>query len=126
MENLEKNMTNEQPKNTTEDLKKTEQHVVEKEVSPEKTKEAEKIILDTLDVESSGDLGDFNEKLKETTKTLPRYQQVEEVLKETEIENLPHELFNLLKKDSDEVINNPDVPIDGVLIKSMKHDGGNS
>jgi hypothetical protein len=123
MENLEKNMTNEQPKNTTEDVKKTEQHVVEKEVSPEKTKEAEKIILGTLDVESSGDLGDFNEKLKETTKTLPRYQQTEEALKEIEPEDLPHELFKLLKKDSDEVINNQDVPIDGVLIKSMKQGG---
>jgi len=93
----------------------------ETEISPEKRKQAESTILDTLEIGSSTEnLDNFDEKLKKATESLPRYQQIKEKLEGIEQKNLPHELFKVLKRDSDEEQTDPNVPKDGVLIKSMR------
>ena len=92
-----------------------------KEITAEKMKEAEKIILDTLDIESDENLGDFDEKLKRAIKSLPRYQQIEVILEGVEKKNLPHEIFKVIKKESDDIKNyDKDVPKDGTFVRSMK------
>jgi hypothetical protein len=102
------------------DMPKAEQPVVQKEISPEKRKQAESTVLDTLEIESTENLDNFDEKLKKATKSLPRYQQIEKKLEGIERQNLPHELFKVLKRDSDEEQTDSNVPKDGVLIKSMR------
>ena len=105
-----------QIKNPIADIPKAEQPVVQKEISPEKRKQTESTVLDTLEIESTENLDNFNEKLKKATKSLPRYQQIEKKLEGIDQQNLPHELFKVLKRDSDEEQTDPNVPKDGVLI----------
>ena len=93
---------------------------VQKEISPEKRKQAKIVVLDTLEIDSTENLDNFDEKLKKATKSLPRYQQLEQKLEGIERQNLPHELFKVLKRESDEEQTDPNVPKDGVLIKSMR------
>jgi len=102
------------------DISMVEQPAVQKEISPEKRKKAEKTVLDTLEIGSTENLDNFDEKLKKATKSLPRYQQIEKKLKGIERQNLPYELFKVLKRDSDEEQVDPSAPKDGVLIKSMR------
>lgn len=109
-----------QQENSVADPPKTERPVVQKEISPEKRRQAESTVLDTLEIGSTENLDNFDEKLKKATKSLPRYQQIEKKLENVERQNLPHELFKVLKRDSDEEQTNPNVPKDGVLIKSMR------
>jgi hypothetical protein len=92
-----------------------------KEITAEKIKEAEKIILDTLGMGESESLGDFDEKLKRAIKSLPRYQQIQVILEGVEKKNLPYELFKVIKKEyDDEQIYDKDVPKDGTFVMSMK------
>ena len=112
--------TEQQVENPVADIPKAEQPVVQKEISPEKRKQAESTVLDTLEIDSTENLDNFDEKLKIATKSLPRYQQIEKKLEERESQNLPHELFKLLKKNSDEKQGDPNSPKDGVLISSMR------
>lgn len=102
------------------DMPRIEQPIVQKEISPEKMTQAEKTVLDTLEIDSTENLDNFDEKLKKATKSLPRYQQIEKKLEGIERQNLPHELFKVLKRDSDEGQTDPNAPKDGVLIKSMR------
>ncbi|MFA5020798.1 MAG: hypothetical protein WC517_01920 [Patescibacteria group bacterium] len=99
-----------------EDAKSVEQ----KEISPEERKQAEITILDTLEIGQDGNLDNFENKLKRAVQSLPLYQQIEKKLKNIEPQTLPHELFKVLKRDSDEEQIDPNAPKDGVLIKSMR------
>lgn len=92
----------------------------QKEVSPDKRKLAEKTVFDTLEIERDKSLENFDDTLREATKSLPRYQQIEQILEGIERQNLPHELFKALRKASDDAEENPNAPKDGVLIKSMR------
>ncbi len=109
-----------QPEKPVADISTVEQPTAQKEISPEKRKQAEGVVLDTLEIESTENLDNFDEKLKKATKSLPRYQQIEKKLEGIEQQNLPHELFKVLKRDSDEEQIDPNAPKDGVLIKSMR------
>lgn len=101
-------------------IPEAEQPVVQKEISPEKKKQAEEVILSTLEIKPTEKLDNFDEKLKNATKSLPRYQQIEKNLEGIKRENLPHELFKVLKRDSDQEQIDPSAPRDGVLISSMR------
>ena len=101
-------------------ISKVEQPVTQKEISSEKRRQVESIILDTLEIEPTKNLDNFDKKLKKAVKALPQYQQIEQKLKDIEQQNLPHKLFKVLKKDSDKEQTNPNAPKDGVLIKSMR------
>ena len=92
----------------------------DKEVSAEERGEVEKIILETLGFDPNESLGNFNEQLEKATKSLPRYQQIQKDLEEVEQQDLPYELFKVLKRDSDEEQFNSNAPKDGVLVRSMK------
>jgi len=92
----------------------------EKIPSKEKIKLAEKTILDSLGIESDSSLNNFDELLETATKSLPRYQEIEKELKTSKNEELPYELFKILKSNSDKAEVNESAPRDGVLIKSMK------
>src|SRR3989338_2270549 len=109
-----------QAENPVADIPRVEKPAEQKEISPEKRKQAERTVLDTLEIDSTENLDNFDEKLKKATKSLPRYQQIEQKLEGIERQNLPHELFKVLKRESDEEQTDPNVPKDGVLIKSMK------
>jgi len=109
-----------QPEKPVADIPTVEQPTAQKEISPEKRKQAEGVVLDTLEIESTENLDNFDEKLKKATKSLPRYQQIEKKLEGIEQQNLPYELFKVLKRDSDEEQIDPNAPKDGVLIKSMR------
>ena len=102
------------------DIPTVEQPAIQKEISPEKRKQTKRTVLDTLEIDSTENLDNFDEKLKKATKSLPRYLQIEKKLEGIERQNLPHELFKVLKRDSDEEQTDPNVPKDGVLIKSMR------
>ncbi len=102
------------------DMPIVEQSTVQKEISPEKMTQAEQTVLDTLEIDATENLDNFDEKLKKATKSLPRYQQIEKKLEGIEQQNLPHELFKLLKRDSDEKQVDSNAPKDGVLISSMR------
>lgn len=102
------------------DIPKSEKQTAQKEASPEKRMQAEKTVLDTLGIGSDEKLDDFDKKLNEATKSLPRYQQIEKKLEGIERQNLPYELFKALKRDSDEEQIDQNAPKDGVLIQSMK------
>jgi hypothetical protein len=102
------------------DIPTVEQSTTQKEISPEKRERAESIVLDTLEIGSTENLNNFDEKLKKATKSLPRYQQIEKKLEGVDRQNLPHELFKVLKRDSDQEQINPNAPKDGVLVKSMR------
>ena len=93
---------------------------LEQELTPEQMEEVSRIILDSLGMGEETRLDDFEEKLIEATKSLPRYQEIEQKLEGVDTQNLPYELFKILKKDADTAELNPDVPQDGVLIKSMQ------
>lgn len=82
--------------------------------------ETKRIILESLGMGEEGNLEDFEETLIEATKSLPRYQEIEQRLEGVDIQDLPYELFNILKSDADTAELDPDVPQDGVLIKSMQ------
>lgn len=93
----------------------------DKEVPIEKIKQVEKIILDTLCVESDNGLNNFDEKLKNAIRLLPKYQQLEKKLKESSKQDLTYVIFSVLKKEADDIkIYNQNIPKDGTLIKSMK------
>ncbi len=95
----------------------------EKEISPEMMKQAEQVIWKTLGIKNSSEnlVDNFDEILKEATKSLTQYQKIEEELKGIESKELSHELFKIIKKDSDKKQDYPeDAPNDGVLIESMK------
>ena len=95
----------------------------EKEISPEMMKRAEQVIWKTLGIENSTEnlVDNFDEILKEATKSLTQYQEIEEELKDIESKELSHELFKIIKKDSDKKQDYAeDAPNDGVLIESMK------
>jgi len=51
----------------------------DKEVTAEKRKQAEKVVLDTLEIEAEN-LDDFDGKLNQAVKSLPRYQQIEKTV----------------------------------------------
>jgi hypothetical protein len=90
------------------------------QISPEKIKQAKKVVLGSLEIDPTETLDDFDEKLKKATRLLPKYKQIEQKLEGIERQNLPHELFKVLKKASDDIQYDPNAPKDGVLIKSMK------
>ncbi len=95
----------------------------EQEISPEMMKRAEQVIWKTLGIENSTEnlVDNFDEILKEATKSLTQYQEIEEELKDIESKELSHELFKIIKKDSDKKQDYAeDAPNDGVLIESMK------
>ncbi len=97
-----------------------EQLPLSKEVSAEKMGIAKKLILASLGVESNISLDAFDEQLEKATKTLPRYQEIENELKAGKNEELPYELFKTLKTDSDKTKADESAPRDGSLITSMK------
>jgi hypothetical protein len=96
------------------------QPIQQKEISPEARRQAEQTILQTLEIDPTESLDNFDEKLRESTKSLLQYQELEKQLESVEQEELPYELFKKLKKESDPVQTNPNAPKDGVLIKSMR------
>jgi len=100
--------------------KKNERAANQKEFSPEEIKKSKNTILDTLDIDSAENLDNFDGQLKESVKSLPKYKEIEAKLKNVDKKDLPHELFNLLKKDADKKEIDQKKPRDGVLIKSMK------
>jgi hypothetical protein len=100
--------------------KVTERQYLEQEVTPEQMEEARRIILESLGMDNEVALDDFEEKLIEATQSLPRYKEIEQKLEGVDAENLPYELFKILKSDADTAELDPDVPQDGVLIKSMQ------
>lgn len=93
---------------------------LEQEVTPEQMEEASRIILDSLGMDKEVSLDNFEETLIEATKSLPRYQEIEQRLEGVDTQDLPYELFDILKSDADTAELDPDAPKDGVLIKSME------
>jgi len=91
-----------------------------KEVPTEKMDIAKKLILASLGTESNISLNNFNEQLEKATKTLPRYREIENEIKTDENEELPYELFKMLKTDSDKIKVDESIPKDGSLITSIK------
>lgn len=98
----------------------SESQDLEQELTPEQIEEAKKIILESLGMGEEVSLDDFEETLIEATKSLPRYQEIEQKLEGVDTQNLPYELFKILKRDSDTAELDPDAHQDGVLIKSMQ------
>jgi len=90
------------------------------EITPEARALAFKTLQDSLELEVKEDLSDFNEKLTAATKSLPRYQEIVTQLEGITSTELPKKIFDLLKKGVDKPENDPDVPRDGVLIRSMR------
>lgn len=76
----------------------SERQDLEQEFTPEQMEEASRVILDSLALGEEENLDDFEEKLIETTKSLPRYQEIEQKLEGVDTQNLPYELFKVLKK----------------------------
>lgn len=101
------------------DIPNVEQPDGEEEISAEKRKQAERIVLGTLEIEAEN-LDDFDGKLNQAAKSLPKYQSIEKKLEGVERQNLPHELFKVLKQDLDEEPVDSSTPKDGVLVKSIK------
>jgi len=98
----------------------SESQDLEQEVTSEQMEEAKRIILESLGMGEEVRLDDFEEKLTEATKSLERYQEIEQRLEGVDTQNLPYELFKILKKDVDTAELDTDAPQDGVLIKSMQ------
>ncbi len=98
----------------------SESQDLEQELTPEQMEEAKRIILDSLGLGEEVSLDDFEETLIEATQSLPRYQEIEQGLEGVDTQNLPYELFKILKKDADTSELDPDAPQDGVLIKSIQ------
>jgi len=102
----------------SEQVPKAETKIV---VTPEDLEKAKDTIFETLDIEPDENLDNFKDKLKEATKSLPRYQQIAESLASVDDADLPHELFKLIKKSADEKQQEDEnATTDGVLIKAMK------
>lgn len=98
----------------------TERQDLEQEVTPEQIEESNKVILESFGMGEEVSLDNFEETLIESTKSLPRYQEIEQKLEGVDTQNLPYELFKILKRDADTAELDPDAPQDGVLIKSMQ------
>lgn len=121
IEDLGQQESVEQPiENFVVDIPKVEQSISKKEISPEKIRQTEVTILETLELGLNENLDNFSEKLKDATKLLPKYQEIQKKLEGIKQQDLPYELFKVLKKDLDDTQINPNAPKDGVLIKSMK------
>ncbi len=90
----------------------------------EPKKRAEKIILETLGGDPGAGLDDFPGKLGGAIKSLPRYQELETSLAEVPNNHLVYDLFKAIKKSADKSLINENesqnLPVDGVLIKSMR------
>jgi hypothetical protein len=98
----------------------SESQDLEQELTPEQIEEAKKIILESLGMGEEVSLDDFEETLIEAIKSLERYQEIEQRLEGVDTQNLPYELFKILKRDADTAELDPDAHQDGVLIKSMQ------
>ena len=97
-----------------------------KEVSPEAYKKAEQTVIDSLDlgVEQIQNLDNFYQNLDSAVRSLPKFQEIKEKLKDCKGDNFSHELFQLLQKKSDpKKDEKKDLPDDGVLVKSIKDSG---
>jgi hypothetical protein len=101
-------------------ISKSEYFTIKENISPEKRKKVERIILDTLGFDCSESLNNFDKKLKEAIKSLPQYKQIKRKLEKVEHQSLPYELFKVIKKNLNKKQINPNAPKDGVLIKSIK------
>lgn len=92
----------------------------EKEIIPEKIRVAKETILTSLNMDQETDLDNFDEKLKEATKSLSRYKEIEKELSGIEGSEIIYKLFKLLKKSADKKNVDENSPRDGVLISSMQ------
>lgn len=97
-----------------------ESQYLEQEVTPEQMEGVKRVVLESLGMGEEGRLDDFEEILIEATQSLERYQAIEQRLEGVDTQNLPYELFEILKKDADVEELDTDSPQDGVLIKSIQ------
>ncbi len=105
--------------NNFEEVHPQETH--EKKISSESIRRAEIAIFQTFGKSHDPNLENFDTEMIEAVKQLPKYKQIEKKLEGTTKEDLPHQLFRELKKDSDQENVTPNAPSDGVLISSMMH-----
>lgn len=92
----------------------------EKEVSLEARRLAEKTICQTLELDDDSSLDNFSDKLTEAVGELPRYQELKVKLDSLSSEAVGYDLFQELKRANDEPIDDDTVPVDGVLVSSMR------
>lgn len=92
----------------------------EKEPSSEARKIAEQTLRQTMELDEDASLENFPDKLTDTVKGLPRYQEIKAKLDSVPDEAIGYALFQEIKMANDEPIDDDTIPEDGVLISSMR------
>lgn len=126
IENLGNNIEQAHEEKQTQETEMLPQKIEQGGISPEARKYAEQAILKTLDLNPDIGLENFQEKLRHSIESIPKYQELEQKLADVPAEELPYEFFKAIQRSSDIPLTSDqekDLPKDGVLIDSIKQGG---